>query len=189
MTANPISKEFLNTKKNSLSINSLKDKQANIKFDNSLALHQCILDGRIKQVKYLLKFGANVNYKDVYGRSCLMLACLSDHEDYGCIIANILLKYNANVNTQDYMGRTALSIACTENRLKLLELFLNKNLLSVNFLLKDNDGNALINQAAICNNPRIIELLVEKISSLRIHVDQRNNMGYTAFLLVSINLG
>ncbi len=46
-------------------------------------LHQSILDGRLKQLHYFLKMGYNVDAKDKYGRTCLMLAALSDHEDYG----------------------------------------------------------------------------------------------------------
>lgn len=151
----------------------------------SIALHQCILDGRFKQIKYLLKLGSKVNVKDIYGRTCLMLASLCDHEDYGIKLAKLLIKYGADLNTQDYMGRSAVCIACSEKRDKLTELFLEKHSTSIDFRQKDNDGNILLNFAAMHGTTKAVRLIVEKMNNMHISVDQRNNLGYTALLLVN----
>ncbi len=150
----------------------------------SLALHQSILNGRFKQVKYLLKLGSKVDLKDMYGRTCLMLACLSDQEEYGFKLAKLLLHYGADMNLQDYMGRSAICLACSQKREKLVELFLNENTNLVDFRQRDNDGDILLNHAAMYGTTKMVKLIVEKMNIAYIQIDQRNNLGYTALLLV-----
>ena len=152
---------------------------------SSVALHQSILNGRVKQVKYLLKLGSKVDIKDIYGRTCLMLACLSDQEEYGFKIAKLLLHYGADPNIQDYLGRSAVCIACSQKREMLVDLFVNKHATIIDFRQKDNDGNILLNHAAMYGTPKMCKSIIEKMNNLYISVDQRNNTGYTALLLVN----
>ena len=150
----------------------------------SIALHQSILSGRLKQVKYFLKLGINSNVKDIYGRTCLMLACLSDLEDYGLKIAKLLIHYGADVNARDFMGRSAVFLACSQKREKLLEFFIDKHTVYVDFHQKDNDGDILLNHAAMYGTPKMIKLVLRQMHIQKLPVDERNNLGYTALLLV-----
>ncbi len=158
----------------------------NLPHSSSAALHQSILDGRLKQVQYLLKLGSRVNTKDIYGRSSLMLACLCDHEEYGYKVAKLLLEYGADLNIQDHLGRTAVFLACSEKREKLIELFVDQNPLLIDYRLCDNEGNSLVNYASIHASAKSLRRIVNKMNRMYIPVDQRNHAGYTALLLVGI---
>lgn len=158
--------------------------QSSTSSSTSSALHQSILSGRLKQVKYFLKLGINVNAKDVYGRTSLMLACLSDLEDYGLKVAKLLLNYGADMNESDYMGRSAVFLACSQKREKLVELFVVKNATLLELHQKDNDGDILLNHAAVHGTPKIVQMVLEKMKDQKLPIDERNNLGYTALLLV-----
>lgn len=57
------------------------------------ALHQAVLDVRLHQVRLLVgKHGVNVDTRDVFGRTPLMLTCMIDNEDLGFKMASIFLK-------------------------------------------------------------------------------------------------
>ncbi len=154
----------------------------------SSALHQSILSGRLKQVKYFLKLGINVNAKDMYGRTALMLTCLSDLEDYGLKVAKLLLQYGADMNECDFMGRSAVFLACSQRREKLVELFVVKNTTMLELHQKDNDGDILLNHAAIHGTPRMVKMIIDKMIKQKMPIDERNNLGYTALLLVRSDL-
>jgi ankyrin repeat protein len=154
----------------------------------SSALHQSILSGRLKQVKYFLKLGINVNAKDMYGRTALMLTCLSDLEDYGLKVAKLLLQYGADMNECDFMGRSAVFLACSQIREKLVELFVVKNTTMLELHQKDNDGDILLNHAAIHGTPRMVKMIIDKMIKQKMPIDERNNLGYTALLLVRSDL-
>lgn len=154
---------------------------------SSNAIHQSIMDGRLRQVNYFIQMGVNVNTKDKYHRNCLMLACLSDHEEYGIQVANLLLKSNANINMKDGRGRTPVFLACSENREKLFNLFVDSYSPLIDFRLKDNDGNALINHVAVYGSVYMLRKVIDKMNLKKIEIDQRNNLGYTALLLAIKN--
>jgi ankyrin repeat protein len=150
---------------------------------NSTALHQSILDGRMHSLNYFLKMGFKPNTKDKYGRTSLMLACLSDHESYGMQVAKLLFKHGADVNEQDSLGRTAVFIAISENREALFDYFIDHQSSSMDFKLKDNDGNALINHAAMYGNSRMVRKVINVMKERGIDLDMRNKSGFTALLL------
>jgi ankyrin repeat protein len=161
------------------------NRRAAMQQSSAAALHQSIMDGRLKQVQYLLKLGSRSNTKDIFGRTSLMLACLCDHEDYGYKVAKLLIEYGADLNIQDHLGRTAVFMACIEKREKIIELFVDQNPLLIDYRLCDVDGNTLINYAAMHATPKSLKSIVNKMIKMYIPVDMRNNAGYTAFLLVS----
>ncbi len=164
--------------------NSKTGSKPSVSNPSTAALHQSILDGRLKQVQYLLKLGSRSNTKDIFGRSSLMLACLCDHEEYGYKVAKLLIEHGADLNIQDHLGRTAVFLACIEKREKLIELFVEHNPLLIDYRLCDIDGNTLINYAAMHATPKSLRSIVNKMIQMYIPIDMRNNAGYTAFLLV-----
>ena len=151
---------------------------------STFALHQSILDGRIKQIIYFLKMGFKVNSKDKYSRTCLILACLSDHEEYGLKVAKLLIKKGADLNVRDSLGRTVVFIACSERREKIFFYLMEEHYFSIDFRVKDNDGNVLLNHVALHGTNRMLKKVIEKMKEKRIDLDHRNNAGNKSFELL-----
>ena len=151
------------------------------------ALHQSILDGRLKQLSYFLKLGYKVDVKDKYGRTCMMLACLCDHESYGVQVAKLLLKYGANLNTTDTLGRTCLYLACSERRSKLFHHLIDTYGDFVDLLIRDNDGNILLNHVAIHGDTHMLRKVIKRMHDHHMDLDNRNAAGYSALLLAIKN--
>ncbi|XP_052777029.1 serine/threonine-protein phosphatase 6 regulatory ankyrin repeat subunit C-like isoform X2 [Mya arenaria] len=149
------------------------------------ALHQAVLDARLHQVRLLVeKHGVNVNIKDVYGRTPLMLTSMID-EEAGAKMAKIFITAGSNVGLKDKMGRTALSMACMAGREKIVDEILRKDILYIDD--DDNDGNTPLHHAAASGNPNIVKLLSELYVKFGLDIDVRNNMGYTGLLVACRN--
>lgn len=149
------------------------------------ALHQAVLDGRLHQVRLLvIKHGVNVDVKDVYGRTPLMLTSMVD-EEAGAKMARILINSGASLNLRDNMGRSALSLACMHGRELIVDEILAGDILNINE--QDNDGSTPLHHAATSGNPNIVHLLVDFFVKFGLDVDTRNNLGYTALLLACRN--
>ena len=68
--------------------------------------------GNADSVSYLLAQGANMDAKDVFGRTALMDAALMGHS----LVVHVLLQAGANFELEDMFGSTALDIAALERR-------------------------------------------------------------------------
>merc|ERR1711976_1000330 len=146
------------------------------------ALHQAVLDGRIHQVRLLVdKHGGNVDSKDVYGRTPLMLACLLDNESYGHKMVRIFMKAGAYLNVKDNLNRTAFHYACMKGREDIVQMLLKEDNVEIN--VPDNDGNTPLMHAALSGNPNIIKYIVDVFVKFGLSTDDRNGLGYTALLL------
>ncbi|XP_071119667.1 serine/threonine-protein phosphatase 6 regulatory ankyrin repeat subunit A-like [Haliotis cracherodii] len=150
------------------------------------ALHQAVLDCRLHQVRLLVsKHGANVDCRDINGRTPLMLSCMIDNVEYGYRMAKIFLKKGAHLNMKDNMGRTALSYACMKGKEEIVEDILSEDVLDINE--PDTDGNTPLHHSALSGNPRIVGQIVDVFKRFGLNVDRRNNLGYTALLLACKN--
>ena len=146
------------------------------------ALHQAVLDCRIHQVRLLVnKHGGNVDSKDVFGRTPLMLACLIDNQEDGFRMSKIFLKAGAYVNIRDNMQRTALHYACMKGKTRMVQRLVREEAVSIN--APDNDGNTPLIHAALSGTPELVRVVVEIINKFGLSVDERNCLGYTALLL------
>ena len=65
------------------------------------------LEGHIETAQLLIEKAANLNAKDKYGFSALILAIRESHTE----MAKLLIKNGANVHTKDRDGRTPLIFA------------------------------------------------------------------------------
>lgn len=149
------------------------------------ALHQAVLDGRLHQVRLLVeKHGVNIDVKDVYGRTPLMLTSMAD-EEAGSKMSRILVTAGSDLSLRDNMGRTALSLVCLYGREKIVEEILRKDILNINE--PDNDGNTPLHHAASSANPNIVKFLAELFVKFGLDIDTRNKLGYTALLLACRN--
>ena len=146
------------------------------------ALHQAVLDGRIHQVRLLVnKHKVNVDCKDMFGRTPLMLACLLDSEEHGLKMVRIFLRAAAFVNVRDNMNRTALSYACMKGKVTIVKQLLREELVDVH--APDNDGNTCLCHAALSASPQIISLMTAVYTKFGLETDARNAAGYTPLLL------
>lgn len=146
------------------------------------ALHQAVLDCRIHQVRLLVsKHKVNVDSKDVYGRTALMLACLLSSQEQGIKMVRIFIKAGAYPNVKDNTGRTALSYACIKGHEDMVRALLQDD--STDVRCADKDGNSPLMYAAMCGRPSITCMLVDKMLQYGMTVDTRNALGYTPFLL------
>ena len=69
-------------------------------------------------VKMWLMAGADINAKDKWGNTALMLASRYGHTD----IVKMLIEAGANVNVKDKNGNTALELAKDKGHTKIIEL-------------------------------------------------------------------
>ncbi|CAL1545380.1 unnamed protein product [Lymnaea stagnalis] len=146
------------------------------------ALHQAILDERLHQVRLLVdKHRANIDCKDVHGRTPLMLTCIIDNSGLGFKMAYILVKAGADPNARDGMGRTALSYACMNGRESLVRLILKEDALNLNET--DSDSNTCLHHAALGGNLPIVRMLAQAFHKYGLSPDHRNNRGYTPLLI------
>ncbi len=146
------------------------------------ALHQAVLDGRLHQVRLLVsKHAVNVDSKDVFGRTPLMLACLLDNEEQASKMVRIFLKAHAYPNVRDNMARTALSYACMKGREEIVDRLLREDIVDVN--TPDNDGNTPLCHASLSGHPSIVSILTNMLIGFGLSVDSRNHLGYTPLLL------
>jgi len=127
------------------------------------------------------KHNVNVDSRDMFGRTPLMLACLLNDEEYGYRMIRIFLRAGAYVNMQDDMGRTAMHYACIKGRARAVKRCLREDLIDVNG--SDSDGNTPLMHACMSGHPDIVEMLLDVLLKFGIDMDGRNLMGYTPLLL------
>ena len=78
--------------------------------------------GEAPNVRTFLEKGADINVKDEYDRTALMLAAYGGHTE----IVKILLEAGADVNAEGKYGATALSFATAGNYVEIVRLLKEK---------------------------------------------------------------
>jgi len=79
-------------------------------------------ESHLEIIQALLKAGANVNDKDLDGRTLLMIAAMKGMDK----AVKVLLDAGADINAQDNFGSTALKQATTLKRKKIAQLLQKK---------------------------------------------------------------
>ena len=111
-------------------------------------------DGNLEVVKSQLGKGANIECKDVYGRTPLHKACKR-----GCLkVITLLLENGANIEAKDFNDWTPLHVAI-HGRLELIKFMLGKG---ANIEAKDFNNWTPLHMAIACSRLEVMELLVEK---------------------------
>ena len=87
-------------------------------YNNSTVLILASREGRLDEVKVLLEAGANVNAKEKYGITALILA---SHIGYLEIVKELLIVDGINVNEKTNYGSTALINASCNGHLKIVQ--------------------------------------------------------------------
>ncbi len=144
-------------------------------------LHNAIMEDRIRQVELLLSVGINVNAQDELGRTPLMTACFMRNVKRRETVCDLLLQYNANVERLDKFNRNTIMYACATRNIHLLEKLLE--FIDSDMNHADLDGITCLMYAAIEGDPRVLRIILSKLTQYGVSLDVRDNRGFTAYLL------
>lgn len=117
-------------------------------------MYSCIYDD-IKSVKELLKYHANMENIDEYGRTPVMLACRNSAFE----IVSTLIKRNAIVTTLDNSDINLLMIACEHGKIEIVQQLLTHKTQQQDLKLKNSEGHTAIMIADENNHTDIVQLL------------------------------
>lgn len=84
-------------------------------------------------MSYLLKFGANPSFKDIFGNNLFHYALA--YGWYFCY--EILLKTNVNLKDTNTFGLTPICVAFMKGHIGIIQNILKRNILSVNVPVND----------------------------------------------------
>jgi ankyrin repeat protein len=108
--------------------------------------------GNIKDVKHCLAVGADVNVKDLYGRTPLHRAAMRGHKE----IVELLIAAGAEVNAKNKKSATPLHSTALFGHKEIAELLITKGA-DVN--AKDKDGETPLDWAKLHRRPEIADFL------------------------------
>ena len=114
----------------------LVEKGANVDFyKNGKSLLQSVSSqGFQKTVKFLLKNGADVNFKDIYGRTSLHMASFSGHLN---VVKLLVEEGKADVCATNRNGESSLLLALINDKIEIVKYLLKK--IPKNQLFKSDD--------------------------------------------------
>jgi len=130
----------------------------------------------VKKVEEALNAGADINAKNVYGRTPLTWTSYYSNKD----IVELLIKAGANVNAKDNDGWTALILASINGLTDIIELLIKAGA-DVNAKNK-NDRTALM-MASYYGHIDIVELLIKAGADINI----KDKHGKTALTWAELN--
>jgi ankyrin repeat protein len=161
-------------------LQSLLDAGTNVNVaddDGNTSLFGAVNFGGPAMVQYLLSHGAEADAKNQKGQTALMFAVSHQSANQN---AELLIRNGADVNITDNEGKTALMYAAEYSSTKILQQLLSKG---ANINAKDHDGwTALMHGVTTTNDdPAEAKFLLENGAK----IDDRNNQGQTALMLVS----
>ena len=122
---------------------------------NPTELIDAIQQDNTELIPGLIEGGADINTKDKYGRTPLLLATQYNNTE----IVQLLIEKGADVNAKNKYGWTPLLWATVNNNTKLSVLLVEKGA-DVN--AKDNDGRTPLYWATSNNNEEIINAIEDK---------------------------
>ena len=83
-----------------------------------ISIHKAAYDGNIEAVKQHLAAGTDVNAKDSFGMTPLLLAGAKNQKE----VVELLIAEGADVNAKDISGTTTLIYAATNGHKEIVEL-------------------------------------------------------------------
>jgi ankyrin repeat protein len=141
-------------------------------------LHAAVIGGSTAEIERLAREGADINARDGYGRTPLMVAAY--RRDLA--VARALIDLGANINALEHQSYDVITIAAVQNDLEMLQLAIASGG-NTRAITSPYGGTALI-AAAHLGHADIVEALL----AARAPVDHVNNLGWTA-LIEAIVLG
>jgi ankyrin repeat protein len=141
-------------------------------------LHAAVVGGSAAEIERLVRAGADVNARDRFGRTPLMVAAY--RRDVA--VARALIGLGANVNALEHQSYDVITIAAVQNDLEMLQLAISSGG-NTRAITSPYGGTALIAAAHLGH-----AVIVEALLDARAPVDHVNNLGWTA-LIEAIVLG
>lgn len=121
----------------------------------------------------LLELGADINEKDAYGQTALMIAIsmwgvayFKENEE----IALLLIDKGANVNEKDDLGDTALILAVSKGLTDVVKVLIDKG---ADFDIRNSNGHTAETLVARVARPEIIQLLKEARENRQRQVEEK----------------
>jgi ankyrin repeat protein len=111
--------------------------------------------GDVQRVKELIDAKADVETKDKFGRTPLMVAATNGHVD----IVSLLLDKGANIEANDKFGHTALILAAASGKADVIKLLLDRG---ANIEARDKDRHTALMEAAMDGHVDAVSLLLDK---------------------------
>ncbi|MBA3536702.1 MAG: ankyrin repeat domain-containing protein [Tatlockia sp.] len=131
--------------------------------DGTLPLVVASEKGHTGIVELLLNIpGIDPNAQDQYGKTALIHACSSGHNN----IVKLLIEKKANLNLQDKFGNLPLMLAAYRGHTEIIELLLNGPDVDPN--AQDQHGQTALIQACIFGHSSVVKLLIEKKANLNL---------------------
>jgi ankyrin repeat protein len=121
------------------------------------------------RAELFLKAGMNINVRDKYGNTALMLASMTGDPE----MINLLIKKGANVNARSDSGYTALMYVSSKGDTTTAKLLIKKG---ADVDSRNNDGDTALMLASLNGNFETAKLIVESGADVNV----RNNKGNTA---------
>ena len=83
-------------------------------------LHAAVVSGGTAGIERLVRDGADINARDAFGRTPLMVAVYRRDD----VTARVLIDLGANVNALEYQSYDAITIAAVQNDAEMLDLLI-----------------------------------------------------------------
>ena len=130
------------------------------------ALHSASSEGHLQIVRYLLRYGVDVNIRDSGLETPLLLASWKGH----CDVVQYLLEHGADVDMRDQFQHTPLIVAVFSRHVDVVRLILEHNA-EVN--AQDKDGLTVLHYAirygSEANRFQIVQLLLKHGANANVH--------------------
>lgn len=141
-------------------------------------LHAAVVVGSAAEIERLVREGADINQRDGFGRTPLMVAAY--RRDIA--VARVLIELGANVNSLEHQSYDVITIAAVQNDPEMLNLAIESGG-NARAITSPYGGTALI-AAAHLGHVEAVEALI----AARAPLDHVNRLGMTA-LIEAIVLG
>lgn len=138
-----------------------------------MLLINAVKNGRIRQVKYFLRAGIDVNLTDENGQTAVIHCCFLEDEVKRMKILKFLLAQDIEVNKKDKYSRSLLSWISFLGRTEMFIFLLDHFHRQVDFNIFDEEGNSLSMLAVLSGSLRMVTLLLDILKEFSL-LDQVN---------------
>lgn len=115
-------------------------------------MHYAALRGETKSIEMMLKLGADVNARDVQGKTPLHDACIKGHSE----TVRLLLDHGANIGARDKNGVTPLHDAALGGAPVVVKLLLDRK---ADAQARDADGQTPLDYAQKLDRAEAVRIL------------------------------
>ena len=145
-------------------VKSLLERGANpnTPHERTTVLGTAIAYSRVKVVRLLVHYGANVRWSNSYGYTLLHYAAVYAGLKAACEISHLLLNQGANVNAVDKRGWTPMMYAISIKRnVDLVEILLKRG---ADPKIRNNDGKKALDLVGRNKHTAALKALLEPVS-------------------------